>query len=89
MSRLVPERFRAMPVADRLEVLREQGIYMGSRIHGGHQVHLYGISGFYCEVWMRLGLRYVEWVEVLRNDQVLSEYVDLDLKELLGGDAAR
>lgn len=82
------ERFRMLPVTERLELVRETGEYLGSRTHGGHNVHLYrmgakGGEGFFCEVWMRLGLKYVEWIEVATNEEVLSEYVRLDLKDLL------
>jgi hypothetical protein len=66
----------------RLEAVKEQGEYIGSRAHGGHRVHLYRMEGFFCEVWMRLGWDQVEWIEVARNTEVLSEYVRLDLKGL-------
>jgi hypothetical protein len=41
-----------------------------------------GSEGYFCEVWMRLGLDHVEWIEVATNEEVLSEYVKLDLKAL-------
>lgn len=64
----------------RLDAVRAEGEYLGSRVHGGHRVHLYRMDGFFCEVWMRLGWDQAEWIEVARNTEVLSEYVDLDLK---------
>jgi hypothetical protein len=80
--------FMALSRIDRLAAVRATGEYLGSRTHGGHRVHLYrmgptGGGGFFCEVWMRLGLHYVEWIEVARNEAVLSDYVDLDLRSLL------
>ncbi len=66
----------------RLDAVRAGGEYLGSRVHGGHRVHLYRMDGFFCEVWMRLGWDQVEWIEVARNTEVLSEYVRLDLKDL-------
>ncbi|HRD53140.1 MAG TPA: hypothetical protein PKY96_10895 [Flavobacteriales bacterium] len=66
----------------RLDAVRAAGEYLGSRAHGGHRVHLYRMDGFFCEVWMRLGWDQVEWIEVARNTDVLSEYVHLDLKGL-------
>lgn len=84
MAGLTPERFKAMPVIKRLEVVRQRGEYLGSRAHGGHRVHLYALDGFYTEVWMRLGLEQVEWIEVATNTEILAEYVDLDIKGLLG-----
>ncbi len=83
------ERFKALRLTERLERLRSDGEYLGSRYHGGHQVHLYrmgekGSEAFFCEVWMRLGLNYVEWIEVASNSAILAEYVTLDVKGLFG-----
>jgi hypothetical protein len=66
----------------RLDAVRAEGEYLGSRTHGGHRVHLYRMDGFFCELWMRLGWHQVEWIEVARNTEVLSDYVHLDLKGL-------
>ncbi|HQW41847.1 MAG TPA: hypothetical protein PK149_11810 [Flavobacteriales bacterium] len=41
------------------------------------------MEGFYCEVWMRTGLQYVEWIEVAKNTEILSEYVKVDVQSLL------
>ena len=76
--------FRALRIEQRLNAVRREGEYLGSRIHGGHQVHLYRMEGFFCEVWMRIGLHEVEWIEVVTNSTILSEYVHLDLSGILG-----
>lgn len=81
-------RFKALRLTERLEYVRANGEYLGSREHGGHRVHLYRIGennseAFFCEVWMRLGLHYVEWIEVASNMGILSEYVTVDVKSLL------
>ncbi len=82
------KRFRALRLTERLEHVRATGDYLGSREHGGHRVHLYRMGensseAFFCEVWMRLGLQYVEWIEVASNMEILSEYVTVDVKSLL------
>ena len=84
MEALTPQRFKAMPLMERMEVVRERGEYIGSRSHVGHRVHLYVLDGFCCEVWMLLGLFQVEWIEVATNVEILSEYVKLDMNDLLG-----
>ncbi|MBL7957665.1 MAG: hypothetical protein JNM49_06875 [Flavobacteriales bacterium] len=66
----------------RLDAVRAHGEYLGSRAHGGHRVHLYRMDGFFCELWMRLGWQEVEWIEVARNQEILTEYVKLDLRGL-------
>ncbi len=66
----------------RLVAVRSEGEHLGSRGHGGHRVHLYRMDGFFCEIWMRVGWQDVEWIEVARSTEVLSEYVKLDLRGL-------
>ncbi|MCW5898262.1 MAG: hypothetical protein KIT10_03245 [Flavobacteriales bacterium] len=78
------KRFMALPLTERLACVRADGEYLGSRAHGGHRVHLYRMEGFFCEVWMRLGLSCVEWIEVARNQDVLTEYVHLDIGHFFG-----
>ena len=75
--------FLALPLSERVRSLREQGEHLGSRPHVSHQVHLYRVHGFFCELWMRAGLNAVEWVEVSRNPDILTEYVRIDVGDLL------
>ncbi len=75
--------FLASDRQQRLDAVRSHGEYLGSRQYGGHRVHLYRMDGFFCEVWMRLGLNQAEWIEVARNLDILSEYVHLDPGSLL------
>lgn len=65
---------------ERLAWVRSRGEYLGSRGHGGHRAHLYRLDGFFVEVWIRIGLDQVEWIEVARNTEVLSEYVRIDVR---------
>jgi hypothetical protein len=74
--------FLALPISERVEMLREQGEHLGSRLHVSHRVHLYRLHGFFCELWMRAGLNAVEWVEVARHPDILSEYVRIDVRDL-------
>lgn len=75
--------FLARPLRERVALLREGGEHLGSRLHLAHRVHLYRLDGFFCELWLRAGLNTVEWVEVTRNADILSEYVRIDVKGLL------
>ena len=77
---MTEQEFIRLRRADRLARVKEHGEYLGSRGHGGHRVHLYRLDGFFAEVWIRLGLEQVEWIEVARNTEVLSEYVRIDVK---------
>ena len=75
--------FMALRLNERLRTVKHSGEYLASRRHGGHDVHLYRMDGFFCEVWMRIGHDQVEWIEIPRNKEILAEYVQLDPKDLL------
>ncbi|MDQ3101175.1 MAG: hypothetical protein M3R08_07295 [Bacteroidota bacterium] len=75
--------FKALPLAQRLARVKREGEYLDSKRHGGHNVHLYRMNGFFSEVWMRIGHDQVEWIEVQQNPELLSEYVRLDLQAIL------
>jgi hypothetical protein len=72
-----------LPLIERLGRVRAEGDYVASRVHGGHQVHLYAMDGFFCEVWMRAGHNAVEWIELAGDPGLLSGYVKLDPEDLL------
>jgi len=75
--------FKALSLQERLALLRDQGEHLGCRLHLSHRVHLYRLHGFFCELWLRAGTDQVEWVEVTHHRDILSEYVRIDLKDLL------
>ncbi|MEZ4755409.1 MAG: hypothetical protein R2817_01135 [Flavobacteriales bacterium] len=75
--------FRALSLQERVVLLRDEGEHLGSRLHLSHRVHLYRLHGFFCELWLRAGPDQVEWVEVTHHRDILSEYVRIDVKDLL------
>jgi hypothetical protein len=75
--------FLSLTVQQRVAELRLHGEHLGTRQHLSHHVHLYRLHGFFCELWMRAGLNAVEWVEVARHHDILSEYVQINMKDLL------
>ncbi len=75
--------FKKMSRNERYNALREEGTYVGGRIHGGHSIYLYTWRGLYVELYMRTGLNCVDWIEIQRNKAIISEYADnVDLKDL-------
>ncbi len=76
------KQFMALRLTQRLQQVKRSGEYLDSRRHGGHNVHLYRMEGFLCEVWMRIGHDQVEWIEIPRNREILAEYVKLDPGDL-------
>ena len=75
--------FAKLDRSQRVERLKEEGEYLGQRRHGGHQVHLYRMPGYFVEMYLRVGLNWVDAVEIAKNIEILTEYVpDLDQRDL-------
>lgn len=53
-------------------------------MHGGFTVGLFGLHGFYVEVFKRIGLDYIDYIEVVQELSRLDLYTDhLDLPDFL------
>jgi hypothetical protein len=50
-----------------------------------HRIHLFGISGFFVEVWIVISLNQVHWIEIQENQSILADYASrVDMKKELG-----
>ena len=81
------EAFSKLNTSKRFALVRDQGEFVGQRIHGSHNIQLFALHGYYVEVWKKIGLDYLHWVEVVTDDKILLQYtsgIDLDLNKLLG-----
>jgi len=67
--------FLKLGLQDRFERTRKEGRYVASRIFRSYEIHLYQCGKFYVEIWQKVGLNLVHFVEVLKNEQALDEYV--------------
>lgn len=53
-------------------------------MHGGFTVGLFALDGFYVEVYKRIGLDYIDYIEVVMELSRLEFYTDdLDLTDFL------
>jgi hypothetical protein len=53
---------------------------LGNRRFEGYLVSLFAVEEFYVELWKRVGLDYIDYIEVVRDDTRLEHYVPkLDL----------
>jgi hypothetical protein len=66
--------FRRLSNAGRWQCVREQGKEVSKRHYRGFTVRLFAIGAFYAEVWSRLGIDIVEWVEVIPLERVAEVY---------------
>ena len=75
--------FNRLPLERRLEKLKADGEYIGSRKIPSHQVHLYSLDKMFVELYVIHSLNQIQWIEIQTNKQILSEYSrDVDIKNL-------
>ncbi|MFZ5554433.1 MAG: hypothetical protein ACOZCO_15040 [Bacteroidota bacterium] len=78
-------QFNRLKLAKRYEVLTEEGRFVASRFFESFNVHLFAMDGFYVEMWQRISMNQVVYIEVVNNDETLKLYIDnIDLKKDLG-----
>ena len=56
-------------------LLKEGGIFLATRQHRSHTVHLYDLNGSYIEVWNRIGFDCIEWIEFTNNKETINSYL--------------
>lgn len=81
------EEFNKFNLHKRIAFLKSDGTCIAERYHLSYQVFLYTYSDFYVEVWMKVGLNMVQWIEIVNNPETLKMYVkDIDINDLLSDD---
>lgn len=79
------EQFQKYRLPSRRKLLQEAGIYLGARYFRSYVVHLYSVSNFYVELWIRMDFEEICWIEIADNGQVAENYVGkIDLKTEFG-----
>ncbi len=79
---MTANEFRQFSKEQRYRIVRDQCVFLASRMHGGYQVGLYRLGDLYIEVWKRLGLDYIDFIEPVEEPKVRDAYLDgLDLPE--------
>ena len=77
--------FRKLSLEKRYILLKTNGEHIAARMQGVHRIHLFGISGFFVEVWIVISLNQVHWIEIQENQSILADYASLvDMKKELG-----
>lgn len=77
--------FRKLSLEKRYMLLKTNGEHIAARMQGVHRIHLFGISGFFVEVWIVISLNQVHWIEIQENQSVLADYASpVNVKKELG-----
>lgn len=80
---LTEKEFGRLSLNKKYQLVKKEATYLGARLFESYNVKLFGYNDFYIEVWYRLGLNQIYWIEVLKNKDTLKDYADqLDLKDL-------
>lgn len=80
---MTPEVFRKKSKAERYQLLKSQGTFLANRVHSGFQIGLFHFDGLYVEVWKRVGLNTIDYIEPVDESKVRDDYLDnLDLPDL-------
>jgi endonuclease III-like uncharacterized protein len=75
--------FNRLPLLKRLDILKSDGEYVGSRSIPSHLVYLYTLNSFFVELYIIKNLNQIQWIEIQTNKQILAEYTrDIDLNGL-------
>lgn len=56
-------------------ILSQEGEFMGKRHHSSYEISLFAYDKTYYEVWRKIGLQMVYWIEEVKNTDQLSEYL--------------
>ena len=71
------ERFKKYTLSERYELLKEQGVFLASRQYESFEVHLFSLDGLYVEVWKRIGLPYIDYIEPLTENSRLNPWLEV------------
>jgi hypothetical protein len=80
-QRMTSKEFQRLRTSARWSTLHESGTQVAARTFRGFEVRLFAVEDFYAEVWCRIGLGMVEWVEVIPLQRV-ADICGADLREI-------
>ncbi len=82
-NKMTISEFSKLSIANRLEILKQDGEFVGTRTIPSYTVSLFAFHGFYVEIFVMKSLNQIQWIEVQSNKQILLEYTnDLNLDDL-------
>ncbi len=82
---LTPKEFKRLKLQHKYNLLKKEGTHLASRIYSTYNIHLFQLENFYVEVWYKIALNQIYWIEVLQNESALDQYLQkIDVKKELG-----
>lgn len=84
---MTAKEFKALNKQKKFILLSDLGNFLANRMYQSFSIALFSFEGFYVEVWKRIGLDYIEYIEVVEDHSLLAKYLDdFDINDELGLD---
>jgi hypothetical protein len=80
------KKFRLLTLAQRLQLLKHKGIYLGARESFAHYVYLYSLESCYVEAYRLKTLNQFQHIEIQKSKEIIQEYlkeIKLDIPDNL------
>lgn len=71
------QEFLALKLEERYDFIKDNRFYMASRNYGSFRVDLHYTGNLYIEVWKRIAITGIVWIELTTQENALSNYVDV------------
>ena len=67
---MTEEKFNKLTIQKKYELLKNKGDFIASRFYQTYRIHLYKYSDVLAEVWVKLGLNQIYWIETVDKDRI-------------------
>ena len=74
--------FKKLDLIFKYKMLKNDGVFLASRLSLGFTVSLFAIGKFYVEVWKRISIDNIEWIEVVSSKIVDIYLPNFDINKL-------
>jgi hypothetical protein len=80
---MTKKEFSGLNKKKQLVLLSDFGNFLANRRHESFIISLFSFEEYYVEVWKRIGLDYIQYIEVVNDNSRLDQYLDgFDIKDL-------
>jgi hypothetical protein len=69
------KKFKILTLAQRLQLLKDKGIYLGARETFAHFVYLYSVDSIYVEAYRLKTLHQFQHIEIQKSKEIIQEYL--------------
>lgn len=76
---MTKDEFRKIRLLDKYGLVETEGNLLAERRYKSFRVRLYSLNDFYVEVWNKVGLNIIYWIEVVdqKNFEFYTDLIDI------------